>query len=510
MASSGSSNLAGFATALLNAFGLSAPGGGETGTPASGVNTWGGIVAGGGGSGSESYPKAFVNLLVFDKNYNFLDIGWDQINGGEQVGADPKAAHDYLTQEYTAREEGYIYVYVSNENSTLVEVYFDDVVVTHTKSNLIQGNEYYPFGMQTANSWTREAVTGNNYLANGGTELNSTTQVYDLNFRNYDPVLGRMFQVDPIAPKYASFTPYNYSLNDPVNLNDPMGDDVEPENPYREYLCAMCWRDGDNLRLYEMAAGGGMTSLGDGWRPGQNGLANYLSNSEGVRYGWAPDFAGPVQYTDDLGNTRHTFPSWLEYAERQKSIPYTGSLTSPLGTWSGTVVGGRLESYTFDTEELKRFGELEMKRALENAPKLACLGCLWARGYSEVNAEDVGNALDVGFVGVDLLLGGPTGEAAILIGVRKSLWSALKYVGKALSKKLYSPATYKTFEKQLAEAGVGSLKRSMASYERKITIHLKKIEEAKRSGGYTSSMERELRIYRWSIQAIKDLLKIKG
>ncbi len=51
----------------------------------------------------------------------------------------------------------------------------DDITMTHTKSNDIQYNvyppkrqrrgEYYPFGMQTANSWTRENATGNNFLA---------------------------------------------------------------------------------------------------------------------------------------------------------------------------------------------------------------------------------------------------------------------------------------------------------------------------------------------------------
>ena len=115
-------------------------------------------VAGGGGNGSETYPKAFVNLMVFDKNYNFLDMAWEQINGGEQVGASPKTSHDYMTQEYIAKEEGYIYVYVSNESATLVEVYFDDVTVTRTNGNIIQSNEYYPYGLQTANSWRPLAV----------------------------------------------------------------------------------------------------------------------------------------------------------------------------------------------------------------------------------------------------------------------------------------------------------------------------------------------------------------
>jgi RHS repeat-associated protein len=150
-------------------------------------------------------------------------------------------------------------------------VYFDDYTVRHVKSRLIQGSEYYPFGMQTANSWTREAVTGNNYLANGGTELNATTQLYDLHYRNYDAALGRMFQLDPMASKYGSLTPYNYSLNNPCNLNDPLGDDVEPQPPYpREYQCAMCWREGDSKALYMMVSGGG--GFEGQWSTRQSGI----------------------------------------------------------------------------------------------------------------------------------------------------------------------------------------------------------------------------------------------
>ncbi len=130
-----------------------------------------------------------------------------------------------MMREYTAKEEGYMFVYVSNENATLVDAYFDDIVMTHTKGNVVQYNEYYPFGMQAANSWTRENTTGNNFLANGGTELNTTSNMYDLDFRNYDPTLGRMHQVDPMASKYSSYTPYNFSFNDPVTYNDPSGAD---------------------------------------------------------------------------------------------------------------------------------------------------------------------------------------------------------------------------------------------------------------------------------------------
>jgi RHS repeat-associated protein len=224
--SSGTSNLTGFAAALLSAFGLSAPGSGEFGTPSAAVNAWGSLIAAGDGHETTGDPKAFVNILVFDKNYNYLDMGWDQIDDGEQIGGMVKADFDSLTQEYTAKEEGYIYVYVSNENPTLVDVYFDDVVVTYTKSNLIQGAEYYPYGMQTANSWTRENSTANQHLYNGGSELNASSGLYETFFRGYDATLGRFVQVDPLATEVHVLSPYNYANGNPATFNDPNGDKV--------------------------------------------------------------------------------------------------------------------------------------------------------------------------------------------------------------------------------------------------------------------------------------------
>jgi RHS repeat-associated protein len=109
--------------------------------------------------------------------------------------------------------------------------------VTHTKTNVLQYNEYYPFGLQTSKSWTRENVQGNNYLYNEGNELNTGSGWYEMFYRGYDPALGRMLQVDPYASLYTSHTGYNYSLNNPVILNDPDGGRVaHPGNGH--------WSDG--------------------------------------------------------------------------------------------------------------------------------------------------------------------------------------------------------------------------------------------------------------------------
>jgi RHS repeat-associated protein len=273
------SNLAGFATSLLNAFGVAAPGVGEAGTASAGLNHYGGVVAAGGGGGSGTYPKVFVNILLFDKNFRFLDIAYEQINGGEQPVGDPtKQPHDYMSREYTAREEGYAYVFVSNENPTLVEAYFDDVTFTYTPGNLVQYNEYYPFGLNTSNSWTRENVTGNNFQYNQGTELNPSSGYYDLFFRNFDPALGRFVQVDPLASLYHNQTPYQYGNNDPVYWSDPSGAATDDESKKR---AAEAFARAD--AAFDALNSGGM--YGAAWNMMTYGSSMGTGGSAFVRYG---------------------------------------------------------------------------------------------------------------------------------------------------------------------------------------------------------------------------------
>lgn len=221
------SNVSAFATMLTSAFGVS---GASTGDALKAYNTlssYGGLVAAGTAhSSAAGDPKGFVTILLFDKDFNFLDAAWDQLDDVYAQGTNiaVKNAFDHLLQEVTIKEEGYAYIYLSNESPTLVDIYFDDVTVTHTKSRVIQYNEYYPFGLQTSSSWTRENTIGNRFLYNQGSELNAQSGWYETMFRGYDPGLGRFMQVDPLAVEFADVSPYNYGLNNPVLWNDPNGD----------------------------------------------------------------------------------------------------------------------------------------------------------------------------------------------------------------------------------------------------------------------------------------------
>jgi RHS repeat-associated protein len=273
------SNLTGFAAALTNAFGVSSSSTGEALKAYNTLNDYGGLVAVGTAHNSNGYPKLFVNILLFDKNYKLLDATWQQIDGGEQpVGNGTKLPHDYMSAELTAKEAGFAYVYISHENATLVEGYFDDVVMTYTPTNVIQYNEYYPFGLTTANSWTRENTIGNNFLYNAGSELNTTTNNYEMFFRGYDPALGRMMQVDPMASKYSSISPYNYALNNPAFWNDPTGADVTWDDIFD--IIDRLWNE------VPMDPGGGGSNGGAGWSA-SGGFTGGYGYDAAVSYGTA-------------------------------------------------------------------------------------------------------------------------------------------------------------------------------------------------------------------------------
>src|SRR5690606_28816451 len=234
-------------TMVSGAFGGVSGGGGESGLIYSGVNAAINAFVPGGNLGTDR-PAAYLNYILFDENYNLIDMGWK-----------PAPAATFTQQKLSfntinVEQEGYLFAYLSYDNDSNNWVYFDDFKVTHTPTNVIQYNEYYPFGLQTSNSWTRED-SSNDYLYNGGNELNGNTGWYETFFRGYDPVLGRFLQADPLAYASSSHTPYSYAFNDPVYYNDPMGD----------YPREVAIRMGINRRgggCYDCGAGDGFSDGG--------------------------------------------------------------------------------------------------------------------------------------------------------------------------------------------------------------------------------------------------------
>jgi RHS repeat-associated protein len=177
---------------------------------------------------SEPGPKAYLNWLVFDKNYVLLTGGFDRLStGAREFGQD--VAHERLfSPEVLITEPGFVYIFLSNEETTPMEVYFDDFKVDHIKSPIVQSDDYYAFGL-TFNSYNRENSVANQYLYNGKEKQDELgLDWFDYGFRYYDPAIARWMVVDPLADKFTSWSPYNYVANNPVMLTDRDGAAPEP------------------------------------------------------------------------------------------------------------------------------------------------------------------------------------------------------------------------------------------------------------------------------------------
>ncbi|WP_442787958.1 DUF6443 domain-containing protein [Flavobacterium suncheonense] len=112
---------------------------------------------------------------------------------------------------------------------------------------IMEENHYYPFGLKHTNynsdfllfqkgetegivlrppGPTTPSRLTYNYKYNGK-ELQDELGLnfYDYGARNYDPAIGRWMNIDPLAEKFNSMSPYVYGLNDPANVIDPDGQD---------------------------------------------------------------------------------------------------------------------------------------------------------------------------------------------------------------------------------------------------------------------------------------------
>ncbi|MEM9299979.1 MAG: RHS repeat-associated core domain-containing protein [Bacteroidota bacterium] len=127
-----------------------------------------------------------------------------------------------------APDQGYILVYLSNESSTIAEVYFDDLEIEINEHPVIQTDDYYPFGGQF-NSYQRITAKQNDFLFDGIERETELGLGWDLaEYRSYDPWIGRWLQIDPKASERES--PYVGFGNMPNFYIDPLGDTVDTNN----------------------------------------------------------------------------------------------------------------------------------------------------------------------------------------------------------------------------------------------------------------------------------------
>ncbi len=182
---------------------------------------------------NSSKPKAYLNWVLFDEQLKFVSNG----SGFEQVGND-NIFTTHLFNNLPVTKNGFLYIYVSNETPN-IDVFFDNLQVTHIRGPILEETHYYPFGLVMQGISSKAANTlQNRYKYNGGNELqsaefsdNSGLEVYDAVNRMYDPQIGRFWQIDELAESNWEWSPYFFANNNPILFNDPFGLDPETSTP---------------------------------------------------------------------------------------------------------------------------------------------------------------------------------------------------------------------------------------------------------------------------------------
>jgi RHS repeat-associated protein len=182
---------------------------------------------------NSSQPKAYLNWMVLDAEQFKLVTG---SYGAVQIPAITGTMQKQLLQsnggtDITVTQNGYLYVYVSNESQG--SVYFDDLRIEHTKGPIQEETHYYPFGLTMAGISDKAAGGLENKYKYNGKELQHNEfsdggglEEYDYGARMQDPQLGIWHNTDPLTEKYFGYSPYNYCMNNPIALVDPNGMDV--------------------------------------------------------------------------------------------------------------------------------------------------------------------------------------------------------------------------------------------------------------------------------------------
>jgi len=168
----------------------------------------------------QTRPHAFVNWILFDNQFNFVAGS----SGFDQVGSDQEL-HKHTLLNLPVTSSGYLYIYTSNETPN-VEVFFDNLQVTHVRGPLLEEEQYYPFGLTMAG--ISDKVSKYPYPANkygyNGIDQNTCFDIntYDAVYRNLDPQTGRFWQIDP-KPSFEIAT-YCSMGDNPISNKDWLGD----------------------------------------------------------------------------------------------------------------------------------------------------------------------------------------------------------------------------------------------------------------------------------------------
>jgi RHS repeat-associated protein len=127
--------------------------------------------------------------------------------------------------------QGFNYIYQYKDHLGNVRLSYQDSNANGsvTSSEILEENNYYPFGLEHKGYNNVVNGTEHPYKYNGMEHQEELgLDMYDYGARNYDPAIGRWWQIDPLAEQMRRFSPYNFAWNNPIYFIDPDGMFAEP------------------------------------------------------------------------------------------------------------------------------------------------------------------------------------------------------------------------------------------------------------------------------------------